>query len=68
MKNQKEYWVVCFKNEKPVLPHDCNPEFEEDEGMLIYRSYAACKASCKYQRKLYDLRKLRPVPLSEIAE
>lgn len=38
---------------KAVLPFDANEH--EDEGMLVYSSEEAAKASCEHQKNLYDI-------------
>lgn len=46
-------WVVCTEGGDPIVPFDCNPEFEADEGMLVYRSREAAEASARHQESLY---------------
>jgi hypothetical protein len=49
------YWTIVLpRSRKPVLPFDCNEH--DDQGMLVYRSEAAAKVSCKHQYSLYGVR------------
>lgn len=37
----------------PVMPYDCNSH--EDQGMLVYGSEDAARASCEHQSDLYGI-------------
>ena len=50
-----EYWTIVDKDKTPILPYDCNPDFEDDEGMLVYRSIEAAFKAGKHQHELYDI-------------
>ncbi len=39
----------------PVLPYDCNPDAEWDEGMLVYLDEEAAAAAANHQMELYDI-------------
>ncbi len=39
----------------PVLPYDCNPDAEWDEGMLVYLTEEAAAAAANHQMELYDI-------------
>ena len=61
-----ELFVVCHAGMNPVVPFDCNPEFEEDEGMLVYRSREAAEASARHQESLYGVEGANARPLHEV--
>lgn len=49
-----DLWTVVFcDTERPVLPFDTNEH--DDQGMLVYSSEDAAKASAEHQNQLYDL-------------
>ncbi len=49
------YWTIVHKdNKSPVIPFDCNPT-SKDEGMLVYYSYQAARASSCHQNSQYEL-------------
>jgi hypothetical protein len=57
------YWTVVLpRSRKPVLPYDCNDN--DDQGMLVYRSEEAAKASCRHRYDLYSIR-CKPCRLGE---
>ena len=53
---RREYWVVCDDEfGEPILPFDCNPGCEDDEGMLVYRSRDAAFSAAAHQENLYGI-------------
>lgn len=50
---QTQLWALFWidENGQAVLPIDCNPG-HEDQGMLVYRSEEAAKASAERQNNL----------------
>ena len=53
---RREYWVVCDDEfGEPILPVDCNPGCEGDEGMLVYRSKEAADSSANHQSGMYGI-------------
>ena len=62
----KRFWTIVLSGTKQaVLPFDCNPDHESDEGMLVYRSREAAKCSAKHQLELYQVDCV-PCKLSEV--
>lgn len=61
-----EAFVVCNGSGTPLTPFDCNPEHEEDEGMMVYRSREAAEASGRHQQNLYGVEEVTVRPLHEV--
>lgn len=60
-----ELWTIVNEDKLPVPPYDCNPDFPDDEGMLVYRSREAAMFASDHQNKMYDLESY-PVRVSDV--
>lgn len=67
MPKWKPYTIVLWGTMTPVVPVDCNPEDESDEGMLVYRSQGAAKSAARHQLRLHEC-KCRAVTLGSVIE
>lgn len=61
----ESHTIVHAGSLEPVVPFDCNPGNDVDEGMLVYRGKLSADAAAKHQKELYGVA-CRAVPLSSV--